>query len=209
MKPRLAGAADTAARSDRRISRKSLVLVVAMLGTLGGVGATVGIASPAAATTNSLYVSNFGSDSGNCTSSGSPCAAVSYAVEQASSGDTVYVSGTIHDSVTVETLLSIAQWPGESSAVLDGQGLNAVLLVFGVDVSLDGITLTDGGGSEGEGGAVDNYGGSLTIEGSSIWDSTARARLEHGQRLGRRNLGARWLPHDLRLHDLGRHDRVR
>ena len=72
----------------------------------------LGTASPASATTNTLYVSTTGSDTGSCTSSSSPCATISYAASVASSGDTIYVSGTIDDTVSIDTPVTIAQWQG-------------------------------------------------------------------------------------------------
>jgi len=146
---------------------------VAILATLGGAGFTFGMATPAFATGNTLYVSSTGSDTGSCTLSTSPCATISYAVSQASDGDTIYVSGTIDDIVSVDIPLTIAQWPDASPAVVDGtgRGSSVVTIEQGGIVTIDQLTIT-GGQSGVFGGGIENE-GNLTINGSTISGNTA------------------------------------
>ena len=77
--------------SAARVSsvRSRLVLV------LGGLMLILGYAPPGAA---SLLVTNYGTDSSNCGSTTSPCRSISQAIENAASGDTIWVgAGTYGD----------------------------------------------------------------------------------------------------------------
>jgi hypothetical protein len=164
---------------ERGRSRRSSTYLVAILATLGGAGITLGAASPASATTSTLYVSSTGTDTGDCASLSSPCATVSYALSVASSGDTIYASGTIDDIVSINTSLTIAQWPGGSPAVVDGTGGNTVITVAsGVDVTIDQLTVTGGSGQY-EGGGINNA-GNLTVDDSTISGNTANDSFGEG-----------------------------
>jgi len=135
---------------------------------MGGAGLIFGVATPASATGNTLYVASAGSDTGDCTSSASPCATISYAVSQASGGDTIYVSGTIEETVTVDIPLTIAQWPDANPAIVNGTGTLSTVFTIdsGETVVIDGLTIT--GGSDFDGGGIVNNGGDLTVENSVI-----------------------------------------
>ena len=166
-------------RHDRGGSRRPSTYLVVILAALGGAGITFGATSPASATTNTLYVSSTGSDAGSCTSISSPCATISYALGVASSGDTIYVSGTIADIVSVDASLTIAQWPGGSPAVVDGTGNNVVITIgSAVDVTIDQLTVTGGSGVN-NGGGIDNA-GNLTVDDSVISGNTANGDFGDG-----------------------------
>jgi hypothetical protein len=82
------------------------------------------VASSAFATTR--YVATSGSDSGNCTTS--PCRTISYAVSQASVGDTVSVaSGTYTESVLVTKRLYLIG----HDAIIDAAGLDNGIVISG------------------------------------------------------------------------------
>ena len=95
-------------------------VIAAVLIAVASLGTGLTTATPASAAPSTRYVSSTGSDSGTCLSSVSPCATISYAADQASSGDVIDVSGTIDDNVSIDTPVTITQWAGQSPAVLDG-----------------------------------------------------------------------------------------
>jgi len=93
-------------------------------------------------------------------------------VSEAASGDTIYVAGTIDDTVTIEDLsLTISQWPGQAQAVLDGTDSGTVVTVDSGTVQLDQLTL-ENGSLVGAGGGIAN-GGTLTVTDSTVTDNTA------------------------------------
>jgi hypothetical protein len=119
----------------------------------------------AAATGNTLYVLSTGSNSGDCTSSSSPCQTVSYALTQASSGDTIEVAGTVSDNVTDSSLssLTIEQWPSRSAAVLEPHVSSEQILNFssGGSLTLDGISFEQGRATTGS--AIEDVSSTLNI----------------------------------------------
>jgi hypothetical protein len=72
-------------------------------------GAFAPAAAQAAAPTT-LYVWQGGNDIGTCPST-SPCRTVSYALNQAASGATIKVSGTIDDHLTITSPVTITPGP--------------------------------------------------------------------------------------------------
>ena len=155
-------------RGVRRQPNRLFSQGTACLFALGLIGGTLATAVPSGASTAvTLYVASGGSDIGSCTSSSTPCGTVSYAVTQATSGDTIEVSGTILDNVTISPgfgTLTITNWPGQNPAVLDGapRGSNfrvlapVVMVSSGDTLDLMGETLQHGGagGVENEAGIV-------------------------------------------------------
>jgi hypothetical protein len=138
----------------------------------GSLGAALVVAQPADAATT-LFVSASGSDTNPCTAA-APCATITRALSLAGSGNTIEVAGHIFDAVTVSTPVTIEQWPGQSPAVVDGQGLGSVFTVNG-SLTLDGLTVTGGNsGASSAGGGIDGeYGATLTITDSTITGNTA------------------------------------
>lgn len=141
---------------------------------LGGLVAGLLVNAPeAAAASTTLYVAAGGTNTGTCTSSGTPCATVTYAVSQAASGDTIDVAGTIDDHVTVGdfSALTLSQWPGHSPAVLDGTSNGRVLNAVASNVSIDQLTIEGGMASSGAGVSIE--GGTVTVSDSTIANNTA------------------------------------
>lgn len=159
------------------------------------------IALPAQANPTTRYVASGGSDGSACTSSATPCATVSHALSASSSGDTIAVSGTIVDHISVTTAVTIEQWPGALSAVLNGGGSGGSVVTAnsGADLTLEGLTVTGGNGAFqgaginvdqgtltvidcsidgntgstlGQGGGISSYQGTVTLTGSSVSGNT-------------------------------------
>ncbi len=143
-----------------RLVRKSLAVFALLLGT---VGITAALAGPAAASGVTRYVNATGSDAGDCTDAGAPCATVGYAVAQSSSGDTIEVTGTIVGTVAIPDSFGTLTITGDESpanqpAVLDGNAGGTVVTVGnGSNATLDYLTIQDGV-SAGNGGGVENNG---------------------------------------------------
>ncbi len=88
----------------RRILLRSRVRVGTALLVLVGAGAAQQVVSVPSASAGpaTLYVAIGGRDTGNCTTSTSPCATITYAVSQAASGDTVDIGpGTFTAAVSL------------------------------------------------------------------------------------------------------------
>jgi hypothetical protein len=152
---------------------------VALLGILGAIAIGLFTASPAGAVSQTRFVATGGSDTGACTDPSTPCSTVSYALTKSAPGDTIDVSGTIADSISVNATVTIAQDPGGAPAVLNAAGNGSVATVLGGTVTFDGVTLENGDAPLG-GGVLVN-GGSLLVTNSSIVDNTTQANTLNGQ----------------------------
>ncbi|HUD17233.1 MAG TPA: choice-of-anchor Q domain-containing protein, partial [Acidimicrobiales bacterium] len=131
---------------------------------------------PAAADPGTLYVSALGSDGSgsNCTLPDTPCATLTYALTQAGSGSTIDMAGTVDDNVTVNTPVTITQWPGGSPAVVDGGAINSVFTIAsGVTATLDQLTIQDGAASAAGGGIDVNANANLTVTSSTVTANNA------------------------------------
>lgn len=153
-------------------TRAGRYAAIALGAAVLALGAVAPAAAQAAAPTT-LYVSQGGSNAGTCTSA-SPCATVSYALTQAASGDTIEVSGTINDNLSIKSPVTITNWPGGpdgSAAVLNGTDSGPVVVV-GQEVS--GVTLHDltieNGSYEGIGNGEYS---TLTLTDSTVSGNTA------------------------------------
>jgi hypothetical protein len=141
---------------------------------LGGIGGGLVLVPLAVAGPAALYVSSSGNNSGNCTDQATPCASIQYAVQQASSGDTIDASGTLVGGSKINIPVTIAQEPGGSPAVLDGNGAKVAFIGPSGDVTYDQITVENGGANSG--GAVTVLpGGTLSVINSTFADNTASA----------------------------------
>jgi hypothetical protein len=137
--------------------------------------------APAGADGTTRYVSNGGTDGGDCSSAMSPCATITYALTQANPGDTIEVSGTIDDNPTVNIPVTITQMPNASPAAVDGGNNGSTITVFGKNMTVSLIGLTIENGQANQGGGVDNAGGStVIITDSTISGNTASAGSEGG-----------------------------
>ncbi len=150
------------------------------LGVVLLVGAFGAFAVPQASgiTAITRYVVSTGADSENdCTDSGTPCATLQYAIDQANAGDTIDVAGTIDSNVTVAESLTITQWPGQASAVLDGTNSGTVVTIDGgggspLPVTLSDLTIENGSAS-GDGGGVKSTNAALTVDDATFSSNAA------------------------------------
>ena len=169
-------------------ARKNLKSFLAGLLVSGGafVGVLVGGATPASATSATLYVSTTGT--GNCTSPANACSAISGAVSQATSGayagDDVIIevaAGTYleNDSLSVSSLSSLTiAGAGASSTVVNGGGLSSVITVNSGTVTISGLTVENGYVSNSSGGGIDNFG--TTTVTNSVITGNAAGNCAHG-----------------------------
>ena len=134
---------------------KSLIRA-AVAGSLVAAGWTVLPAPGAQAAGVDVYVSEGGTDAGACTSAGSPCATVTYAIDQAGSPVTVHVSGRVHDNIEITSDVVITGVGAASPAILDGSASGTVLYNTGT-VDLRSLTVTNGGSTT-HGGGLSNSG---------------------------------------------------
>ena len=144
------------------------------------VGVLVGEATPASATSATLYVSTTGT--GNCTSLANACSAISGAISQATSsafaGDDVIIdvaAGTYleNDSLSVSSLSSLTiAGAGASSTIVDGGSLSSVITVHSGTVIVSGLTVENGYVPNSAGGGILNF-GTTTVTNSVISGNAA------------------------------------
>jgi parallel beta-helix repeat protein len=129
---------------EGEFGRREMMRLYLMLVCGAFVALAMSAAAGAAGTTR--YVSPTGTDAGNCTAS--PCRTITYAVAQASSGDTISVaSGTYAESVAVTKTLVLVGHDATIDAV--GQTLppNGVVIsgAAAAGTSLSGFTVENAG----------------------------------------------------------------
>jgi parallel beta-helix repeat protein len=113
---------------------------------VAGVLVALAMTAAASAAGTTRYVSPAGTDTGNCTAS--PCRTISYAVSQASGGDTVSVaSGTYAESVTVTKSLTLVGHDATIDAVGQTAPPNGVVIsgAGAAGTSLSGFTVQNAG----------------------------------------------------------------
>ena len=162
------------AREGARRTPRLIIPIVAIFALLGGFGGALVTTASAGADGNTFYVSDQGTDGGDCLSSTAPCATITYALGQASPGDTIDVSGTIDDNPTVNTSVTIMQMPGGSPAVVNGGANGSVFTINGklaISVNIVGLTIENGESSDG-GGITDFGDPTVTVSDSTIADDT-------------------------------------
>ncbi len=155
------------------------------------------------------YVSTTGVDSGACTSAGSPCRTVQFAVDAAAPGDRVLVAGGIYTDVhtrdgmtqTVyisKSLTLIADYNStftmrDDGTILQALGRGRLFYIAGpastpITVTLDGFGLSSGNGTAGggltpDGGAILSYGaagGTLKLVNIALTSNEAPAGSAQG-----------------------------
>lgn len=98
-------------------------------------------------------------------------AALRNAIASAPAGATLRVEGTCIGPFGVGKNLTLI---GLRGAVLDGNHTGAAVSVTGaVQVRLEGLTITHGNGSSGSGGGINNFGGTLTLDHSTVRNNVA------------------------------------
>ncbi|MDA8197744.1 MAG: fibronectin type III domain-containing protein [Actinomycetota bacterium] len=130
-----------------------------------------------------LYVAQGGVDTGNCSSSGSPCATISYALGVEKPGDSVMVAkGTYNETISVDqdvTILGssasttflggyLTKSAGQSISYVAGSVIN---VQPGVTATLANLTVQYGDGTFG--GGIFNDGGSITLNNDTIFGNLA------------------------------------
>ena len=105
------------------------------------------------------YVASTGTDTGTCSTAGTACKTVTYALTKVNAGATIKVSGTIRDHVTITKSVTIsgADAPAGSPAVIDGTNTPGKSVVAVMDgspdpaVTLDQLRIEHGAGGNGGG----------------------------------------------------------
>jgi hypothetical protein len=169
------------APDGRRHPGHLVALIVASILLIGGVGGALVVMAPAGADGTTRYVSSVGTDGGDCSSAMSPCATITYALNQANPGDTIEVSGTIDDNPIVTMPVTITQMPDGSPAAVDGGNNGSAITISGKNMTVSLVGLTIENGEAAQGGGVDNAGGStVVITDSTISGNTAPSGSEGG-----------------------------
>jgi hypothetical protein len=115
-------------------------------------------ASPVSATVVARYVATTGTNSGSCTSSSAPCKTVTYAINQAGSGNIIHIAGgTYTENLIVSKDLSF-EGAGVDVTILNGGGTGRVVQVNVYTVSFSGLTIRGGNSNTNDGGGIYNYG---------------------------------------------------
>ncbi|HWE59968.1 MAG TPA: choice-of-anchor Q domain-containing protein [Solirubrobacteraceae bacterium] len=139
----------------------------------------------AAAAPATLYVAGGGgfdsgasADTGSCQIESTPCKTLAYAVSQASSGDTIDISGILQPiaSTTVSENLTLAGNPDGTGATIDGgdSSGDGLLTIDGSSVTLRNLTLQNGFNTGSGGGAITiDDTGNLTIIDSALSGNAA------------------------------------
>lgn len=93
------------------------------------------------------YVSATGTDTGNCGTSGSPCATITYAIGQAASGDVINLAGSLtQTSIISKANLTIkGDGAGSTKIRADINSQTPVFTVTANNVTFESMTLTNGG----------------------------------------------------------------
>ncbi|HKZ68544.1 MAG TPA: choice-of-anchor Q domain-containing protein, partial [Anaerolineales bacterium] len=127
------------------------------------------------------FVATTGVDTGNCSSSASPCLTINYAIGQAAAGDTIKVAIGLYTYSGIES--GVAQitkdltisggWNGTyvlqtDLSVLEGQNQRRGIIVnFGVVASADHLLIQNGQTGSNLGGCIQNA-GTLTLSASVV-----------------------------------------
>jgi predicted outer membrane repeat protein len=149
-------------RSSGGSRRATSSLVAAALAGLGGLSlATAPAVQAVQADSNTLYVAQGGTNSGNdCQTKATPCATITYAITVAGSAPTINLSGTIVDHLAPDRAITITGLGAASPAVIDGNFTGRVI-DSRFSLTLRGLTITHGD-------ATGSQGGGLVIDGPSV-----------------------------------------
>jgi hypothetical protein len=110
---------------------------------------------------NDYYVATTGVDTDFCLIN--PCRTIAYAINQAASGDRIHIAaGTYTENLTPGKNL-IFYGAGMDSTILDGGGVDSVIYDSSSDLSIMDMTIRNGHSSDGSGGGIAHYGGTLVL----------------------------------------------
>jgi nitrous oxidase accessory protein NosD len=93
---------------------------------------------------DTYYVATTGSDVTGDGSAGTPWATIQYAIDQASSGDTITVAaGTYNEAINIDKSLTVVSTSGASLTIIDAQGADFGVLIDGVGTvaTINGFTV--------------------------------------------------------------------
>jgi hypothetical protein len=152
-----------ASRPARRLARMAAVGVG--LGALFGGITVLAAASPSGAAGN-LYVSSYGTDTGNCTNAGAPCLTLKYAYQHASAGNTINLDGDtfpVNDLVIAKDVTIVGSAAGGSlnvtTSTISAEGHSFALTISAPDVTLTNLIVNDAS----VGAVYSNPGAGLTL----------------------------------------------
>jgi hypothetical protein len=153
-----------------------LVLGAVMIGT-----PLLGATAAGAATVHTWFVSGGGNNALDCSSPANACATISHALTLVSPGDTIEVSGTIHDNVVISSAegtptapitISGAEASPDSPAVVNGSSDGQQVFIIGdanpTGVVLDNLSIVNGTTTSYSGGVFISNTGTVTISDSTI-----------------------------------------
>ena len=137
------------------------------------------LACSATANAATRFVSNSGSDVGDCTTSGTPCQTIQYALEQAVDADLIQIAaGTYNENVEIPvgvfTSALTFTGAGPDQTIVDGGGIDPV---FRVDIpETPTITINDlaiQNGLDNEGGGISAWRVPLALNNVLVTDNNA------------------------------------
>ena len=118
-----------------------------------------------------------GSDINNCMYAETACTTIGHAISLASSGDSIMVAAAVYkENLSISISLTVIG-SGASTTIIDGGGVNRVIGISNVTVTLSGLTIRNGAanfGSGSSGGGIYNA-GNLFIFASTISGNVASA----------------------------------
>jgi parallel beta-helix repeat protein len=112
-----------------------LILTVAVIATFPAIVSAAG---------NTYYVATTGSDATGSGTAVDPWATIQYAIDQASSDDTIIVeAGTYNEDVNIDKSLAVLSADGAATTIIDAQGADFGVLIDGVGTvaTIDGFTV--------------------------------------------------------------------
>jgi hypothetical protein len=109
---------------------------------------------------NDLYVAKTGINTGTCLTN--PCLTVSYAINQAGSGDRIQIAaGTYTENLTPNKILYF-YGAGMNATILDGGALDSVIVANSYDLVFTDMTIRNGHTAS-SGGGIAHWGGTLGL----------------------------------------------
>ena len=119
-----------------------------------------------------FYVSTTGVDSGNCLTN--PCRTITYAMNQAGSGDRIHIAGGIYtENLILGKNLNLIG-AGMNATILDGGGINTVIYDSSYDLAVIDMTIRNGH-TTGGGGGIAHWGGTLALTRVKVTENAANA----------------------------------
>jgi predicted outer membrane repeat protein len=143
----------------------ALIAVVAL--------ALLAFATPNAHAANTLVVAPTGTNTGNCRSAQAPCKTITYALGQATAGDTIRVTqGTYAEPTLAIDKTVTLLGDGDGATILSGAGNKRIATVANAQtVTFQGLTLQQGSATQG--GAIMSHGTLIIVDSQLINNSSS------------------------------------